>query len=91
MKRLTEKRKYKDGRKLKGDWQALYGADVIYEATDHLAEYEDIGLSPEEIKQVFEKIFIMVNHVDDIDLHDCIDVKELALAVDSMKDKNLKQ
>ncbi|HEY5588255.1 MAG TPA: hypothetical protein VIK86_04775 [Candidatus Paceibacterota bacterium] len=51
MKRLTCERKYKNGRRAKGNWEATThtGANVIYAMTDRLAEYEDIGLTPEEI------------------------------------------
>lgn len=51
MNRLTSKRKFKQGRQLKKDWNADVGADAIREASNKLAEYEDSLLEPEEVKE----------------------------------------
>ena len=51
MERLTHKRKFKQGRMSKGDWEATSaeGAQVIYAMTEMLAAYEDTDLTPAEI------------------------------------------
>ena len=78
--------------------QIEYEGAIVFagEAVDKLFEYEDIGFSPKEIKEIFKNVFDAFNettdsHIKKIDSYDCRDINEMVFATSNMKKKLLEK